>query len=266
MFKSLRLSLAALSLGVASLATAQDCPSIVDIALVPNQNNQLEVWLRPQSNFDGYFASISFTVRWMNGEATLGGLSQEMLPYFSIGTSGPEHVDGPFRYQIYAGFGGAGPLSSFGLEWLAGEEVLLTRINIASGNSYFQIVQDEWTSDPFNNGDYYISLNGLPCVGEIYSFTTAVADAVAVGPTVQVSPNPSTGTSSVTVDLVEQSDLQFELRDATGRVVFQKARNGRNGQHVEQLYMEHFAEGTYTLQVRVGASSFTRRLVLVGTR
>ncbi len=117
-----------------------DCPSLVDITVTPNQNNQLEIWLRPHNAFDGYFSSLVFTLKWMNGEANLGAISQELIPYFTLGTSGPEQVDGIYRYQIYAGFGGAGPLGE-AAAWDAGEEILLTRIDVvicASGQQRSQ--------------------------------------------------------------------------------------------------------------------------------
>ena len=242
------------------MASAQ-CPSIVDIALQPNENDQIEVWLRPVSDFDGVFSSISFTIRWLDGQADLGSISQEMAPYMNLGTSGPQHVDGIYRYQIYAGFGFSS-LASNGVMWTAGEPVLLTRINVLNGNSFFEISDDAFTVDPATNGEFYVSLNGEECPGEIYSISTGGVQAGPASPEVMITPNPTSGRASVNVVLSGEEDLRFDLFDPTGKLVLQRTRPDRSGTHTEHLDLHGLSNGAYMLQLHIGDRMSTHRIVL----
>lgn len=253
-----RILLLASLLYSASFAQAQ-CPSFVDISLRPNQNDQIEVWLRPEADFDDVFASISFTIRWMDGQADLGSVSQEMTPYMNLGTSGPTHIDGIYKYQIYAGFGFV-PLSTNGAMWVAGEELLLTRIDVINGSSFFEISDDDFTAA--NNGLYYISLNGEVCTGEIYTFSTGLVGAGTPLPEVSITPNPSSGNTSISIELDGTADLEFELYDPAGRRIWQQSRASRSGQHIEQLDLRDLSSGVYMLHLRIGDRMSTHRIVL----
>jgi hypothetical protein len=258
-------SLRALILSITLLATMAghaQCPfGPVDISVVPNMNSQLEIWLRPQLDFDGLFSSIDFTIQWPEGDgATLGTISQEMTPYFSLGASGPMHTNGGFRYQLYHGEGALGPLFAFDEFWTGGQEVLLTRINV-NGSSYFQIVNDAFTNSV--NGDFYLSLNGAQCMGEIYTFTTNTGMvSTEAGSDVIVSPNPTPGPVSIFVDMQENADLDLELLDTSGRRVMSSQRPGRQGKLEERIDLTGLADGLYMLQVRMGGKTSTHRIVL----
>lgn len=85
--------------------------------------------------------------------------SEQLLHGFEIGSN--SRPRNGFRYQVFAGFGFV-PLSEVPTAWAAGEEILvLCRVNVINGTAAFSIVDDAWTSDINNNGDYFISLNGL---------------------------------------------------------------------------------------------------------
>lgn len=254
----LRILLLASLLYSGSFARAQ-CPAFVDITLRPNQNDQVEVWLRPETDFEDVFASISFTIRWIDGQADLESVSQEMTPYMNLGTSGPTHVDGLYKYQIYAGFGFV-PLSTNGDMWIAGEEVLLTRIDVINGSSFFEISDDAFTAA--NNGLFYISLNGEVCTGDIYTFSTGGVEAGRPSPEVTIMPNPSSGNSTINIQLQGTADLEFELFDPAGRRVWQKSRASRHGQHIEQLDLRDLSSGIYMLHLQIGDRMSTHRIVL----
>ncbi len=246
---------------MAILGFAQgNCPwTPIDITLVPNQDQELEVWLRAEEDFDVNFSSIVFTIRWMDSDdVVLGGVTLSP-PFTGLGTSGPNHVDGIYRYQIYSS-----EVSVLQPGFVGGEEKLYARISILSGSSYFQIADDAFTESV--NGLYYTSLNGSPCTGEIYTFSTGGVAAGVAAPGVSVSPNPSAGRSAVVVSLTAQADLNFTLLDPAGRKVWQQARPARSGQHVEQLDMENMADGVYMLQVQINEQISTHRIVLGGGR
>ncbi|MDQ3101584.1 MAG: T9SS type A sorting domain-containing protein [Bacteroidota bacterium] len=248
-----------LALLIGSSAWSQ-CPAFVDITVRPNENDQIEVWLRPGADFQDVFSSISFNIRWIDGEANLGATSVE-VPYMTIGTAGPEHVDGIYRYQIYFGLS----LASIGSTnaWVAGEEVLLTTIDVINGNTVFTISEDEFITDPFTlNGAYYVSLNGEICTGDIYSFSTGGVEAGTALPEVSISPNPTSGNSAITVRLTETADLDLQLFDPAGRMIWQRTCASRIGRHVEQLNMEHLSSGVYMLQLQIGNRTSTHQIVL----
>ncbi|MDQ3100598.1 MAG: T9SS type A sorting domain-containing protein [Bacteroidota bacterium] len=259
MLSFIRFSMLSLALLIGSSAWSE-CPAVVDITVRPNENDQIEVWLRPGADFENVFSSISFNIRWIDGEANLGATSVE-LPYMTIGTAGPEHVDGIYRYQIYFGIS----LVNIGSAnaWVAGEEVLLTTIDVINGNSVFVISEDEFITDIYTlNGAYYVSLNGEICTGDIYSFSTSGVEAGTARPEVSISPNPTSGSSAIIVQLNETADLDLQLFDPAGRMIWQRTRASRHGRHVEQLNMEHFSSGVYMLQLQIGDRLSTHRIVL----
>jgi len=259
MISTLRFTLLASAFAVGISSFAQPgCLSQVDISVVPNENDQLEIWLRPQNDFDGFFSSIVFTVRWNNDDGVSLGAIMAQPPYVGLGTSGPEHEDDIYSYQIYWGESLA-QLAVLDETWTAGEQFLLAKINILNNTSYFEIGDDDFTDSM--NGTYYVSLNGYPCTGDIYTISTQITE-MEMKDEVVVSPNPSSGQSFATVSLASVTDLRFELYDATGKLIWNKERKGRSGRHVEDLSMKGLSEGIYMLQVWMGDKPTTHRIVL----
>lgn len=238
-----------------------DCPALVDITAVQTVNNQVEIFLRPDAAFDGFFAALTFTVRWMESDGANLGTTQQVLSgqdYFgSVVKSGPEQVDGPWRYQIYVGFGNQ-PLSAAGAAWVPGEEILLCRLNIINGNSYFSIVNDGWTAA--NNGDFFVSLNGLQCFGEIYTFTTGQEELVASG--INVMPNPNDGRFDLLVNGGSASPAHVEIIDPTGRVVWQQASLPLVAGERRTIDLRDHASGVYLLQVHQDGQRTQQRIVV----
>ncbi len=254
-------SIAIIPLLSLSLAGSAQCPSIVDITSV--QTDKVEVWIRPQSYFGGYFAAMSFTIRWFESDGADLGSVEMQVPYFGLAPSGPPVVDGSYKYQRYAGF--ATTLDTLGsaslnAAWQPEEEILLARIAII-GMSSFEIIEDAWTNQIENNANYYISLNGNDCQGEIYSISTYVPRP-ASSPGISISPNPTTGNSTIELELPQRTDLQFELIDPAGRSVWQTTRTDRAGRHTERLDMNGLASGVYMLHLRIGEQKSSHRIVL----
>ena len=101
MKRTLRSFFFAIPLAVLSTAGAQ---TTMDITLVPGQNNDLEVRLRPDMDFDGLVAGMVFTVRWSNASgASLGSEIQDAtaLDVCNVSKSGPEQVLAPIGVRIW---------------------------------------------------------------------------------------------------------------------------------------------------------------------
>jgi hypothetical protein len=178
--------------------------------------------------------------------------------------SGPEQVSGIYRYQVFAGFSLV-TLEDLETAWVGGEEVVIGEVAVNGGPSLFEIVNDDWTGDINNNGDYYISLNGQDRTGEIYTFSTGGISGGLEQIRLSVLPNPAFGSTTLTMDISEQvGSVDLRLIDPVGHVVWTAQRNAGPGRFVETLDLQGYAAGAYLLQVRSPQAQFSRRVVVTG--
>ena len=248
----------------ALLVPAQAQLPNVDITLVDNGNNELEVRVRPDADFDGLFSSLVFTIRWNASTGTdLGNISQVMpaLAYMPIGKSGGQIDAGSFRYQVFAGFGFT-PLNSISESWTAGTEYALMTIPVLNGSDLFEIVNDTWTGDIANNGDYYISLNGSDQTGMIYSISTGVEMGDPDLEAFHVQPNPAS--DRVVVNFLADPDVEqvVEVVDATGRSILRQVVARAHGEARMELDLRTVQAGAYHVVLRGGQRVITRKLVV----
>jgi len=239
---------AALMLGT-SATQAQN----VDIGLFEN-GSELEVRVRPTEDFDGILSAVVFTLRWESATgATLLPHTQKNAAgtYIPIVPSGELHHDGPFNYQIYAGFG-FDLLGENGGAWKAGQEYVIATIPY-NGRGGFNLVNDGWTGIDENNGNYYISLNGHDRTGNIYKGLANVTNNDQV---LSISPNPNRGVFTLTVPVKDGDDMSLEILNTAGQVVFQDAPRQMQGQYRREMDISSFGAGNYNLRiVRNGVSS-----------
>lgn len=249
--------------GFLQLGTVSRAQPIVDIGLFNDGNGTLEVRLRPDGPFDELVSAISFTIRWNDADGATLGLVSQVAPemyYCPTSKSGPMHVFNGYRYQIFAGFS-LTTLADAESAWLWGEEVVLLQVPIIGGST-FAIVNDDWTADVNNNGNYYISLNGQPSTGSIYSISTGVQTAAVDAPVLSLLPNPTDGLARLTITVPTVAPINLELFDPTGRVVMTNAYPAVVGTFRETLNVGTLADGVYMLRVQVGKSVSTHRLVV----
>lgn len=254
----LKKSLAMLALiGVTGTAQAAK----VDITMVPNNDGQLEVKLRPNANFDGIISSLVFTVKWdASSDAHLGVIQQvgQAGTYLPVSRSGGEQDDGGSRYQIFVGFGMT-PLEWLSTSWVAGNEYTVATIPVI-GSAEFSLVNNNWTG--LNNADYYLALGGLDETGDIYgSFTTGIVDGEFGNSGLSVMPNPTDKMTMITLNVNKAQDLRLELVNAAGQTMWQLDRPGANGSLRIPLDLSTYSEGAYVLRVYSGDQVFTRRVV-----
>lgn len=234
----------------------------VDITLVQTIEGPVEVRIRPDGTFDGLLSSIVFTVRWADGQANLGTV-QQFSPvnfYCGVTKSGPEQVFNGFRYQVFAGFGFV-PLSEVPTAWTGGEEIVLCRVNVINGSSAFSIVNDDWTNDINNNGNYFISLNGQDRTGEIYTISTMLS---AETPSVDgpfIAPNPADRQLTITMPEGQGGPMGLRVLDAAGRAVMQEQLLFQAGAQVT-LDVSSLPAGAYVVHLLSGSDSSTHRIVV----
>lgn len=232
------------------VSTATSAQALMDITMVPGQNNDLEVRVRPTEAFGEVFAALSFTVRWSDASgATLGADQQtvDQMDVNNVSKSGPEVLDGAYRYQIYAGFSFTNLQADLGVTLTGGEEFVLCTIPVLNANDAFMIVNDAWTQA--NNGNFFVSLNGYDRTGIIYDMSTGVEQGIPAEGALSVWPSPVLDIAQVAVDMGDAADLHLELFDATGRIVW----NGRPSPvGITPVDMRDLKSGAYLLRLNNG--------------
>jgi hypothetical protein len=229
--------------GIAQLPT-------VDITMVPSGPDQLEVRMRPDAYFDGLFAAIVFTVRWeATSAATLSDFisTPEVADYNMYpDVSGEMGEANGSKYLVYAGFGSSSLLSE-GQSWTAGEEFVLGHFTVSGGEADFEIVNDDWTQA--NNGDYYVSLNGVDRTGVIYELSTSTLGSAEDRPIALIQPNPSVGDAQLIVVLPESGTVDLRITDALGREVHQERMAISAGAGRVMLPSAGLSEGSYMVRL-----------------
>lgn len=239
-------------------ATAQ---STVDVGLFDDGNNNLELRVRPNSNFDGIFSNLVFTVRWdANTNATLGDPAQIGAEgqYMPLMKSGGLHVDGTTNYQIYTGIG-MQALNSSSTEWMANEEIVIATIPV-TGTALFEIANDAWTGDITNNGDFYISLGGLDKTGIVYSTATGI-DENSNGYGVSIQPNPNDGQFNFIFNTENRADYQISLVNALGQTMFEEKLNGFSGSFQKDMDLTEYSNGLYYLKIFDGNNNSVHKVI-----
>lgn len=252
------LTLGALALSMALSAGSLMAQQQVDIGLHHN-GSSLEVRVRPHAEFNGIFSAVVFSIRWDKGSgASLGELAQEGGPerYIPIIRSGDVHDVGTHNYQIFAGFG-FDPLHTLGMQWRPNEEYVIATIPV-NGKADFELVNDAWTGEIQNNGDYYLSLGGHDRTGAIYkSLVTADEGDNAV----LIQPNPNNGAFTFSFGVPQATDLTIEVMNGLGQAVFTDVVRGFEGTYRRDMDLRHLSNGVYYLNLRRGDVKSVHKIV-----
>lgn len=255
---SLRRSLSVLALAVATVSLHA---ANVDITMVPNNEGQLEVKLRPSANFDGMVSSLVFTVKWDAGtEASLGAIQQGQpeSTYLPLSRSGGQQDIGGDRYQIFVGFGMT-PMQWIPSEWVAGQEYTIATIAV-TGTAEFSLVNNTWTG--LNNADYYLALGGADETGTIYGdITTGIVAGEFGEGGLSVVPNPTDKATVITMELRKPQSLQLDLLNAAGQSVWKESLPNASGTIRIPLDLTSYDKGVYLLRVNSGDKVITHRIV-----
>ncbi|MCB0779730.1 MAG: T9SS type A sorting domain-containing protein [Flavobacteriales bacterium] len=234
----------------------------VDITLVDNGNNQLEVRVRPDADFDESFSSIVFTIRWSAASGADLGAVQQLAPaaqYMPIGKSGGQNDNGPDRYQIFYGVS-LTPLQSISASWSAGTEYTLMTIPVLNGSGTFEIINDGWTAA--NNGDYYVSCNGLERTGVIYNLSTGISISPEAGSFLELLPNPAKDQVRLEFSTIGGGDVTIELMNGAGQVVRTRTMKDVSGTASIVFDLTDLSPGVYPVRLQDGSGTLTRRLIV----
>lgn len=233
----------------------------VDITMVPVNAQQYQVRLRPDENFNGFFSSLVFTIRWSNSTPlTLA----EFVPVSSMialgiypALSGEVVESGEYSYAPHVAFG-ASSLSAQGQSWAAGQEVLLGTISIESGSGVLEVINDQWTAQ--NNADYFVSLNGINRTGVVYSSSTGVNSPELSSP--QAYLHVQNGRINLVVSSLVTNSGTYELFDVTGRTIAQGGIQVAEGRSEHALEHPALSQGHYSVVLRSSGSTQVLRTVV----
>lgn len=241
---------------IASLPLVAQAQGTMDIGLY-QQNGNLEVKVRPSSEFDGVFSSVVFTLRW--DKSTGITLGEPVVPDgtpIRTDRSGQLHEEGVFNYMVYAGFG-FDLMSESGQRYEAGKEYTILTIPV-QGKGVVELVNDTWTNVPANNGDYYVSLGGYDKTGVIYKGMAATTD---LDGSVTIKPNPNHGVFQFSFFCDEPSDLRVEVVNNLGQTNFSETLRGFSGSYVKDMDLTRESEGAYYLKITRGGNTGTHKIV-----
>ncbi len=241
---------------IISLAPQAMAQSPVDIGLYQNDGH-LDVVVRPQTAFNGIFSAVVFTVRWEgSGSVNLGTIQQEgpVAQYLPVTRSGPVRQHGGYNYQVYAGFG-LTPLSSLDEAWTGGQEYVIARIPV-SGKADFELVNDGWTAEAKNNGDFYLSLGGVDRTGIIYKGLASVE-----GDNVLIQPNPNLGQFTFSFTNPTAVNTTVEVHNPLGQVIFTDAVLSLEGTYRKDMDIRSMSSGVYFLKIKRGEQSTVHKIV-----
>ena len=247
--------------GALMITAISNAEPTVDITVVDGGSGSLEVRFRPDGSFNGVFSSLVFTLRWNDASgATLGAPTQTLpvIQYIGTSASGGEVVSGGYRYQPFAGFGFM-PLSSYGVNWTAGQEIVLMTIPVTGGSALFEIVNDSWTAG--NNGDFYVSLNGAQHTGSIYTTGNGFPTITGKAPVLTVIPNPTDGAAEVWLNLDQPGAADISVLNTAGQVVWKKHFEQAATLH-ERIALKEFGTGTYMVQVEAAGKVYNEQVVV----
>ncbi|MCC6541169.1 MAG: hypothetical protein IT225_03005 [Flavobacteriales bacterium] len=258
-----RIGTALCTLALLVTAAVQAVPT-VDITLVQLQAQRYEVRIRPDGDFNGFFASIVFTLRW---NASSAGTLAEFEPtsdMMEVGIypyiSGEVVESNGFKYAPFVAFGSTS-LAANGQAWVAGEEVSLGTIDVLDGPAELLLIEDDWTAA--NNADYYISLGGFPGTGVIYQSTSASITGAngALGP-FHASLLDLPG-NWLRLEAAQDLDMRYAVTDAAGRTIGQGSWKVPAGRSDHQLDPVPVSAGSYHIRLISDGTEQVLKTVLI---
>jgi hypothetical protein len=213
----------------------------------------------PRSDFDGIFSALVFTLRWdASTGATLGEPVQSDLASATMPMeeAGDVHQEGNTNYQVYAGFG-MQRLADAGSSWEAGKEYLIATIPV-EGGAKVELVNDAWTGQERNNGDYYVSLGGQDLTGNILKGMVSAGNG-ELG--LSVVPNPNRGLFNISIEIPEAIDLRIELVSAAGKLVYSEELSDFSGTFRKDMDLTGASSGVYYLKLRQEDNVIVRKVL-----
>lgn len=123
------------------------------------------------------------------------------------------------------------------------------------------IADDEFTEQ--NNGMYYVSVWGKDNTGAIKSNPLAVNNNT-FNNSIQLYPNPTwSGKTNLDLSLPEASNIQIEILDVHGKLLFTHSLFAKKGFSSNQIEFEELHSGIYYMNIRTNKLLITKKLIIL---
>jgi hypothetical protein len=109
--------------------------------------------------------------------------------------------------------------------------------------------------------DWYIGWDFSPAIALNFDPTIGF-DAIEGGDKLVVSPNPANDVLNINLNLAKASNVQIDVIDMNGKVVFNKNIKANLIGYKEELSLAGFANGIYTVQVRSANGTSSQKVVV----
>jgi hypothetical protein len=109
--------------------------------------------------------------------------------------------------------------------------------------------------------DWYIGWDFSPAIALNFDPTIGF-DAIEGGDKLVVSPNPANDVLNINLNLAKASNVQIDVIDMNGKVVFNKNIKANLIAYKEELSLAGFANGIYTVQVRSANGTSSQKVVV----
>ena len=181
-------------------------------------------------------------------EASTGQLSRDGLEFYlglSPLTSDSIHINKMTRAAIGDDFGSATPFNDL-LNVPATYNIQPSYASTANVLVWVRSDADSWSAN-----ELYIA----------HGSALELFDNQANAITVNVFPNPTTGTANVQFELKNQADVRYFVTDRMGKVVQSFNRTNSSGMVQEQIDLQEVSEGMYYLTIQIGEDAETIKLI-----
>ena len=129
----------------------------INIRVVANTSQYIDISLGQFNGDLGLLSNVVFTLKWDETDPIVFGDPEPVTYLTALDASGPVLSDNGFNYQIFAGFG-------FVPTQL--EDSTMIRIP-KTGFGDIELTNDPFITNILNNGEFYVSINGVDVTGEI---------------------------------------------------------------------------------------------------
>jgi hypothetical protein len=134
--------------------------------------------------------------------------------------------------------------------------------------SNYEWANDDWAFAESNRLEFEDKYNSFTSSG--YQIEINYSEFVSVGDlkvmnTVDFYPNPTSGNSTISFDLLQSENVSVSLLDLTGRVVdiILQDKAMEAGMHTIDYNTSNLRSGSYYLRINNGNASYTKKIVVL---
>ncbi|MDP1744493.1 MAG: T9SS type A sorting domain-containing protein, partial [Bacteroidota bacterium] len=129
-------------------------------------------------------------------------------------------------------------------------EGLYGAIPSTAGVTYYILVDDEDAT--VGTHTFYVNCLDLP--------TGIIENTEA--PNVNISPNPNTGSFTISIDHFAAKDLQINIFNVLGEIVYSSKPENVTGKFNKEVFLGNVSKGVYMVQVSAGSKLYHKKIIV----